>query len=112
MDRPLVLAIDFDDTLHDTQNKQKGYKLGIPVKGAVESMKRLKNEGAILIIFSVWADTDQKREAMSKWLRYFEIPYDAITNVKGNADAYIDNKAIRFTDWGRTLEDIARFTGC
>lgn len=99
MEIPLRLAIDLDGVLHDPSNIKKGYKLGQPIPGAKGAMQRYKAQGAVLVIHSVWADTDQKREAMSKWLRYFDIPYDFITNIKPIADFYIDNNGVRFTTW-------------
>lgn len=105
-DTPLRLAVDFDGVCHDPNNVMPGYKLGKPVEGAQEALQGLKRDGAIIVIHSVWADTDQKREAMSKWLRYFNIPYDFITNQKPVVDLYIDNNGYRFENWGDTLEFI------
>lgn len=105
-ERPLLLAVDFDGVLHDTNNKKKGYRLGVPIKGAVEAMQKLKREGAIITIHSVWADTEQKCQAMSKWCRYFDIPYDFITNQKPISDHYIDDHGYKFESWEQTLADI------
>jgi hypothetical protein len=107
-DAPLLLAIDFDDTIMDTKNKLPGYKLGRPVKGAAEAMKKLKSEGAIITIHSVWASTEQKCQAMSKWCRFFDIPYDFITNQKPIATFYLDNNGLRFETWDQALADIKR----
>ena len=109
-DTPLRLAVDFDDTIMDTQNVPKGYKLGQPVEGAPEALQGLKKEGAIIVIHSVWADTEQKCEAMAKWCQYFHVPYDFITSQKPDADCYLDNRGIRFTSWSQALKDIKRFT--
>jgi hypothetical protein len=107
---PLRLAVDFDGVCHDPTNKLPGYKLGQPIKGAQEALQGLKKEGAIIVIHSVWADTEQKCEAISKWCRFFDIPYDFITNQKPVADAYIDNLAIRFYNWNQTIKDIKDLT--
>ena len=32
---PLRIAVDFDGVLHDPLNVKPGYKMGIPIKGAV-----------------------------------------------------------------------------
>lgn len=108
----LTLAVDFDEVLHDPTNKKKGYKLGVPIKGAQAAMKRLKGEGAIITIHSVWADTEQRCQAISKWCRYFDIPYDFITNQKPLAQFYIDNHGLRFYNWDQTLADIERLRTC
>lgn len=107
---PLRLAVDFDGVCHNPDNKLPGYKMGQPIEGAEKAMNRLKNMGYIIVIHSVWADTDQKRQAMSDWLRYFHIPYDFITNVKPICDLYIDNKGYRFENWSDTLEFIKQLT--
>lgn len=108
MDVPLRLAVDFDGVLHDTTNVLPGYKLGKPIKKAIESLQELKRDGAIIVIHSVWGDTTVRQEAMSKWLRYFNIPYDFITNIKPDVDVYIDDKGYRFENWSDTLDYIKR----
>lgn len=104
--KPLRLAVDFDDTIMDTHNVKPGYKLGQPIKGAVEALNSLKAQGSIIVIHSVWADTEQKCEAMAKWCKYFNIPYDFITNIKPIADLYIDNNGYRFESWADTIKFI------
>lgn len=110
MDKPLLLAVDFDGVIHNPNDVKPGYKLGQPIHGAAIALNQYKKDGAIITIYSVWADTEQKCEAMSKWCRYFGIPYDFITNKKPVADFYIDNNGIRFESWAQTTQDIARLT--
>ena len=105
---PLRLAIGFDGVLHDPNNVLEGYKLGQPIEGAVGAVQKLKNEGAIIVIHSVWANTEQRKLAMSKWLRFFSIPYDFISHEKPDVDFYIDDKAIHHTTWQNTLQEITR----
>ena len=104
--KPLRLAIDLDHVLHNPEDVAPGYKMGRPIPGAVEAMNKLKAEGAILVIHSVWADTEQKRRAMSDWLRWANIPYDFITNKKLDCDFFVDNKAIHHTTWDNTMREI------
>jgi hypothetical protein len=108
MDKPLLLSVDFDGVIHDPNNRETGYKLGKPINNAAQSMQTYKNEGAIITINSVWANTDQKCHAISEWCRYFGIPYDFITNKKPIADFYIDDNALRFESWDQTMKDISR----
>jgi len=100
----LRIAVDFDGVIHDPFNKKKGYKLGQPIEGAREALKQLREEGAVIVIHSVWADTQQKCQAMAEWCRYFDIPYDFVTNIKPEVDCYVDDKGYRFTDWSGTLD--------
>lgn len=107
-DTPFRLACDFDGTIHDPNNVPKGYKMGQPIRGAQQALQNLKDQGAIIVIHTVWGDTDQKCEAISKWCRHFNIPYDFITNIKPTADCYLDNKGLRFTTWEQASRDIKR----
>lgn len=101
--KPLRLAVDFDGVCHDPKNVKPGYKLGQPIEGAVEALNLLKSKGSIIVIHSVWADTEQKCEAMAKWCKYFNIPYDFITNKKPMCDYYIDDHGLKFESWSETL---------
>jgi hypothetical protein len=51
------------------------------------------------VIFTVRAYDARSTKVVTDWLDYFGIPYDSVTNVKGNADLYVDNKAYTFTTW-------------
>jgi hypothetical protein len=85
---PLRLAIDLDGVLHNPEDVAPGYKMGRPIPGAVDAMNK----------------------AMSEWLRWANIPYDFITNVKPDVDYYLDDKNIRFTTWDEALLEIKRRT--
>jgi hypothetical protein len=44
---------------------------------------------------------------MEKWLKRWKIPYDFITMIKVPANAYIDDRAIRFTgDWNYVMKEL------
>jgi hypothetical protein len=102
----MKIAIDFDDVIHDPHNVKKGYKMGQPVKDAISSIRKLKSDGHEITVFSLWADTEQKRQAMVNWLNYFQVPWDDLTNVKADADVYLDDKGLRFVNWTQALRDI------
>lgn len=104
--KPLRLAVDFDGVVHDPNNKIPGYKLGQPITNARASLEMLKNGGAIIVIHSVWADTEKSVQAIADWCTYFKIPFDFITNQKPDADLYIDDKGYRFENWTDTLRFI------
>lgn len=105
-DIPLRLAVDFDGVCHDPLKVEPGYKLGKPITGAFEALWELHNRGAIIVVHSVWADTEAKRAAIARWCQFFKIPYDFITNIKPVADLYIDDHGYRFENWKDTLEFI------
>ncbi len=103
--RTKVLAIDFDGVLHDYKNPLPGRRMGAPLPGAKEAMDTLRRQGYSLVIFSVWGD---KPQGIADWCAFYAVPYDSITNIKPNADVYLDDKAIRFTDWTDALSLIQR----
>jgi hypothetical protein len=103
----MVLAIDFDGAIHDRSQRIDGRRLGAPIAGAQRTLERIRYEiGAKIVIYSVWGDEDG-RDAIRDWLCFNDIPYDEVTNVKPNADIYLDDKAVRFTSWA----DFAAFVG-
>lgn len=108
-DTPFRLAIDFDSVIHDPNNVEKGYKMGKPIVGAQEALQGLHRSGAIIVIHSVWADSEKKRMAMAEWCHFFDIPYDFITNTKPVADVYIDDHGYRFENWSDTLKFLANY---
>lgn len=103
----MILAIDFDGTLHDPTRRVGNYKMGITIPGAATAMKMLKDKGHTLIIHTIHAKNPQEVQAVEDWLKYFKIPYDKITSLKPEADMYIDDKALKFVDWGEVLKEVA-----
>lgn len=95
----MMWAIDFDRVVHDADNPVQGRRMGPPIEGAKDALKDIRNAGNEIIIFTVWGGTDQGRDTIKKWMQYYEIPFDSITNVKPNADIFIDDRAVRFIDW-------------
>ena len=93
----MILAIDFDGTIHDHKNPVAGRTMGPPILGAKETLINFKNDGHTIVVHSVWGN--DRNGAIKAWLKYFEIPYDEVTNIKPDADYYIDDKAIKFTNW-------------
>lgn len=111
----MILAIDFDGVVHDFKNPVAGRRMGGPMiadsngsslfdrMGAVEAMQYLDNEGHELILHTVRGGSEQH---IIDWCNYYHVPFHSITNVKPNADAYIDDKAIRFMSWGQTIREL------
>ena len=95
------IAIDFDNVICDPDNVDPGYKMGNPIPGAREALIQLRRHFKV-IIFTVRGDRLYLRE----WLEYYKIPFDDITDKKPNTDYYIDDKAIKFTNWPEVLKEI------
>ncbi len=97
----MILAIDFDGTIHDYKNPTPGRKMGPPVRGARDALVGLKASGHTIHIYTIWRQSSHG--AIRDWMDYYDIPFDHVTNIKGQADAYIDDKAIRFTNWEEVI---------
>lgn len=99
-----TIAIDFDGVLH---NYSKGWQDGkiydSPKPGAVEAWFKLVDAGYDLVVFTARDDLDAVRVWMHKHFdferRIGHMYEPTITNKKPQAIAYIDDRAIRFTDW-------------
>lgn len=97
----MILAIDFDGTLHMGQFPE----IGIPMPYAIEKMKQLKADGHYIIINTCRCDADLLKAI--NWMCRKGIPFDCINenhpeNVeKYNSDSrkiyahiYVDDKQV------------------
>lgn len=113
----MVIAVDIDGVL----NAKPYPGLGPTLPGAVSAMRRLHEEGHILILWTCRAGEDLT--AALNWCRDHEIPYDYVNrNDKGNIDAYhgsdtrkvhadlyIDDRQVGgFAGW----EEVLRWVDC
>jgi len=83
-----------------------------PMPGAIEALRALYGRGYDLVIHTARTDFDAIRRWISMWdNRLFPAaeayPY-RVTNIKPPAMAYIDDRAVLFTDWAAML---AQFNG-
>ena len=91
-----IIAIDWDRTIHDTDNPVPGRKLGPPLPGAKEALIELRRQGHTIIIHSC-----ARAAPMADWLAWWEIPYSTIWQGNGKpvADWYVDDRGVKFTSW-------------
>ena len=105
--RKKVLAIDFDGVIH---RYSRGWRDGSiydrPMVGSRMALTALRRKFEI-IIFSHRA-VHQGTKKIREWLKIQKIPYDRVTTEKPRARWYIDDRAIRFTTWSKTLKEISR----
>lgn len=107
------IAIDFDGVIH---KNSKGFHDGTvydePIEGAFDAIKKLKAEGYCIVIFSAKAKPDRPlvngktgAELIEEWFdNYQMLSYiKEVTSEKPRAIAYIDDRAIRFTNWSDVL---------
>lgn len=95
------ILVDFDNVIHDAKSGWlDGVIYGDLVNGAWEKIQLLKDAGFEVIVFTARQDL----EIVRKWLLSKGIDCE-VTNVKLPALAYIDDRAIRFTNW----DDVVRY---
>lgn len=110
------IAIDFDGVIH---KNSKGFHDGTvydePIEGAFEAIKQLRKQGYQIVIFTAKAKPDRPLvngktgiELIEEWLDKHEmLSYiKEVTPEKPRAIAYIDDRAIRFTDWNDILNQL------
>jgi soluble P-type ATPase len=97
-----VICVDFDGVIHNYKMKNAGHVMGVPFENVRESIAELHKMGYKVVILTAQFDLTH----IVQWLRYFGIDYDEITNLKPWADYYIDDKAIKFTNWDNVMSEI------
>lgn len=94
-----TIAVDFDGVIHQySRGWQEGLIYDIPVPGAFDAIQQLLNEGFAIVIHT----TRQDHDAVRNWLYRNGAAWHSeveVTNIKPKAIAYIDDRAVRFTNW-------------
>ncbi len=112
-----IVAIDYDNTI--VEKSDKLIEIGKPKKGAIEAIKKLKDNGCYIIIWSgrnnkIINDDELLRRlylfVMKFTLDLYGIPYDEIDyGVEGKvvADVYLDDRGLEFKDnWEEVVQAI------
>lgn len=112
-DEKKQIGIDFDGVIHKCS---KGYHDGTvyddPILGSLEALKHISSQFTI-IIYSAKARSDRPLvngktgiELIWEWLAKhgFKEYVQDVTAEKPRAFCYIDDRAIRFTDWETTRQ--------
>lgn len=104
-----TIAIDFDGVIHRySEGWEDGSIYDEPIEGAREAIRRLKRKGFKIVIFTTRLNPKFNEinegvrncyQDIYNWLKKHLIEFDELTNNKPPAIAYIDDRAIRFTNW-------------
>jgi hypothetical protein len=109
------IMVDFDGVISTYKHGWNDGKLADPPQpGVRESLSELKDKGLEVVIFTTRASkqsntkpsADELIKELEQYLEYYNIPYDFITAEKLSAIAYIDDKAVRFTNWLDVMDKI------
>jgi capsule biosynthesis phosphatase len=109
------ICIDLDGVIAEIKKENETYADVKPIKSAVEKIKKLKENGHYIIIYTarhMKTCDGNVYKAISKiglitleWLKEHDIPYDEIIFGKPWADIYIDDNGFRFKNWDEIKDD-------
>lgn len=114
------VCIDIDGTICHLRKNTETYNDLIPIEGAVETLKSLKEQGYYIILCTArhmkTCDANLgkviAREGLTlmQWLKKHDFIYDELWFGKPHADLYIDDKALRFDGcWENTSSLIKNY---
>jgi capsule biosynthesis phosphatase len=111
----MKICIDLDGVICNLKKEGQKYDELLPVKGAPESLRALKESGHYIIIntarhmktcqSNLGTVTAKIGLITLNWLEKYGIPYDEIYFGKPHADLYIDDNAYRFNAWSEIEND-------
>ena len=87
------VAVDFDGVIMRRDGTHQ------PIDGAREGVESLRRQGYEVVVHSTRALSRQGEDWIRSWLRQHAIPHADVTSRKVDADAYLDDKAVRFEGW-------------
>ena len=97
------IIIDLDGTIC-SEEKTFSRALAIPKKGAAETIKKLKNKGYNIIIYTARSWTEY--EITKNWLNKNKINFDELFMGKPIGEYWIDDRAIKFNNWDSVSKKI------
>ena len=100
MSRPKTIMIDLDGVLC-TEERTFERPLAEPLAGAIEAVRGLRAAGHTVIVYT--ARNWPEYRVTKKWLDDHGFEYDGLHMGKPVADIWIDDRAVRFTNWKDVL---------
>jgi len=109
------ICIDLDGVVCQLREPGQTYAELEPLAGAVERLRSLRAAGHYLILYTarhmktcngnIGQVVARQGATTLDWLERHGIEFDEIHFGKPHADVYIDDNAIRFTDWDEIATD-------
>ncbi|MGW5408995.1 hypothetical protein [Streptomyces spiralis] len=111
----MTIAVDFDGVIHAySRGWHDGSIYDPPIPGALDGLRTLMDQDAVFI------HTTRDVSQVASWLLAHgfsvRVGHDGpfwnergrllVTNQKMAATAYLDDRAVRFTDWDQALADL------
>ncbi len=99
----MIIALDLDGTICE-EKQTFSRPLAKLLPGAAESVAHLKAQGHRVILYTArgWAEY----EVAKQWLADNKVAHDELLMGKPIVDAFIDDRAVRFTSWPDMLANI------
>jgi capsule biosynthesis phosphatase len=110
------IVVDLDGTICHLKHQDESYSQVQPIPGAVTALRRLKEEGHEIIIYTARnmktfnGNTGKVIANIGAitmdWLNKHQVPHDEIVFGKPYGDLYIDDLALAFTNWEDMMSKI------
>lgn len=113
--RKQTIAVDFDGVIHQySRGWQDGMIYDPPMPGAIEALERLHRRYRVVILTTrVNPDMPGGNEQLKRVVDWLEeqgfeegVHFDEVTHAKPPAVVYIDDRALHFTSWDQTLDEL------
>ena len=121
-------CFDLDGTICSIKKDGENYIDLLPIPGAVETLKKLKQDGHYIIILTarnmvthncnIGKIIAYQSPIVIEWLKKHQIPFDELHFGKPVADFYVDDKGLNFITWdnfkkkGRVINERFFFRYC
>jgi capsule biosynthesis phosphatase len=112
------IVVDLDGTICTLKKPEETYADVLPMPGAVFSLRKLKQEGHEIVIYTARnmkttaGNVGKVHANVGKltldWLEQYGIPFDEIVFGKPIGDIYVDDLGYRFRDWENVLLDLEK----
>ena len=101
-----TIAFDFDGVIHKySKGWDDGSIYDVPMEDAFETLQKLHDDGYEIIIYGCRCNNQIQLDSLQNWMNDWQkkkkcgFPFKVAVSGKPMALAYVDDKAIRFTNW-------------